>query len=125
MSEPSDPPAAAASGAAAGHGRIRLRGQLPRLDEAPAMTAPDPGPAAVAGPVGHGTIRLLGRAHGASDATTHPDPAAAADPVGHGEVVLYGHTPEAQPRFATLEEPDDTATVNAREDILAALVATT
>jgi hypothetical protein len=54
-----------------------------------------------------------------------PGPAAAAGPVGYGEVVLYGHTPAAQPRFATLEEPDDTATVTAREDVLAALVATT
>ncbi|MEA2149821.1 MAG: hypothetical protein QOD69_1651 [Solirubrobacteraceae bacterium] len=101
-------------GAVAGHGTIRLRGQLPPT-EAPATTVPEPAPAAAAGPVGHGAIRL--RRAEAARVSPAPEPGSA----GHGTVVLYGTTSAAQARFATPVVTDDRATASAREDILAAL----
>jgi hypothetical protein len=92
---PPDPPAAA-SGAAAGHGAIRLRGQRARPGAAPAATTPGPD-AVAAGPVGHGPIRLAGRATAPAEAE--------------------------QPRSAPAD-PVDAATAAAREQIRAALSAT-
>gem|GEM_PF-3602840 len=115
---PPDPPAAAESGPAPGHGTIRLHGHLPRPTEAPATTQPAPDAAVAAGPIGHGVIRLRTPAP--------PEPIAEPGPVGHGPVLLYGATFEGEPRFAfPCGEVDDTATVAARHEILAALAATT
>ena len=101
---PPDPPAAAASGSAVGHGTIRLRGLLPRPTEADATTHGQTDPAVAAGPIGHGTIRLLG-----------------ADPLDqHVESEPAPAQPEPQPPL----DPFDAAAAAAREEILLALTAT-
>lgn len=100
-------PAAAVSGTAVGHGTIRLRGQSPRSTTPAAATTPEPGAAAGTAPV----------------ATPEPDAAAGTGaagpttgPVGHGEIRLHAQMESGFP---------ESVTAAARDDVLAALAATT